>query len=51
MPACALKHALMEARGAFMAVLDKLTLADVIQRSSPSLPSYFLTKPLVRAAR
>jgi Rrf2 family nitric oxide-sensitive transcriptional repressor len=51
MPACALKHALMEARDAFLAVLDKLTLADVIQRSSPVLPSFFLTKPLVRAAR
>jgi Rrf2 family nitric oxide-sensitive transcriptional repressor len=52
MPACGLKHALVEARDAFLAVLDKLTLADVIQRSSPALPSFFLlTKPLDRAAR
>lgn len=51
MPACALKHVLVEARDAFLAVLDKYSLAEVIQRSSPDLPSYFLTKPLVRAAR
>ena len=52
MPACALKDALMEAREAFMDVLDKLTLADVIKRSSPNLSAFFLpVKSLVRAAR
>jgi Rrf2 family nitric oxide-sensitive transcriptional repressor len=51
MPACALKHILVEARDAFLAVLDRLTLEDVIQRSSPLLPSYFHPKSLVRAAR
>ncbi|MCK6586224.1 MAG: Rrf2 family transcriptional regulator [Polyangiaceae bacterium] len=51
LPACALKSVLEEARDAFLAVLDKLTLADVIRQSSPNLPAFFLTKSLVRTAR
>lgn len=30
-PACRLSHVLVEARGAFLAVLDRYTLADLIQ--------------------
>lgn len=51
LPACALKGVLEDALNAFLEVLDKYTLADVIQRSSPNLPAFFLTKPLVRTAR
>jgi Rrf2 family transcriptional regulator, nitric oxide-sensitive transcriptional repressor len=51
LPVCGLKHALMDERDAFLSVLDKLTLADVVRRSGPDLKAYFLTKPLVRAAR
>jgi Rrf2 family transcriptional regulator, nitric oxide-sensitive transcriptional repressor len=50
-PACGLKHALMDARDAFLHVLDKLTLADVVRTSGDDIREYFLTKPLVRSAR
>jgi Rrf2 family nitric oxide-sensitive transcriptional repressor len=41
-PACALSTALREALDAFFARLDRVTLAEVVRRSGPSLPSYFL---------
>ncbi|MDY7232361.1 RrF2 family transcriptional regulator [Hyalangium rubrum] len=41
-PACGLKGVLYEAREAFLAVLDKYTLADVIQRSRKDLADFFL---------
>lgn len=51
MPVCGLRSALMDAASAFLAVLDKLTLADVIESNGNEFKSYFLTKPLVRASR
>lgn len=48
LPACGLRGALQEALDAFMAVLDKYTLADVMESNGDDLASYFLTKPLVR---
>jgi Rrf2 family transcriptional regulator, nitric oxide-sensitive transcriptional repressor len=50
-PACGLKHALMDAQDAFLDVLDKLTLADVVRTSDAGIKDYFLTKPLSRKAR
>ncbi|MBN1210588.1 MAG: Rrf2 family transcriptional regulator [Myxococcaceae bacterium] len=47
-PACGLKGVLFEARAAFLAVLDKYTLADVARRSPKELPDFFLP---VSAAR
>ena len=41
-PACGLKGVLFEAREAFLAVLDKYTLADLIQRSRSNLLTLFL---------
>ena len=41
-PACSLKGMLYEAREAFLAVLDKYTLADVLNRSRPDLARLFL---------
>ena len=41
-PACGLKGVLFEAREAFLAVLDKYTLADLTKRSRPDLLSLFL---------
>jgi Rrf2 family nitric oxide-sensitive transcriptional repressor len=32
---CALRHVLSEARDAFLAVLDRCSLADLIQRGAP----------------
>ena len=36
-PLCALKHALAEARAAFLATLDGYTLADVVKQPAPLL--------------
>lgn len=41
-PACGLKGMLFEARDAFLAVLDKYTLADVTKRSRKDLTDFFL---------
>lgn len=41
-PACSLKGMLYEAREAFLAVLDKYTVADVLSRSRPELSRLFL---------
>lgn len=41
-PACSLKSVLAEARDAFLAVLDKYTLADLLERSRTDLADYFL---------
>ncbi len=41
-PACALGEALRQALEAFLARLDRVTVADMIRRSGPSLPSHFL---------
>jgi len=46
-PACGLKGVLYEARAAFLAVLDKYTLADVMKRSRRDLTDLFL--PVVAA--
>lgn len=51
LPACALKDALWEARDAFLAVLEKLSLEDVVRRSDRGIRDYFLTEPLVRTRR
>lgn len=41
-PACGLKGVLYEAREAFLSVLEKYTLADVLSRSAPGLAELFL---------
>jgi Rrf2 family nitric oxide-sensitive transcriptional repressor len=41
-PACGLKGVLAEAREAFLASLDKYTLADLVRRSKPDLTAHFL---------
>lgn len=41
-PACGLKGVLGEAREAFLAVLDRYTLADLMDRSRPDLADFFL---------
>jgi Rrf2 family nitric oxide-sensitive transcriptional repressor len=41
-PACGLKGMLLEARDAFLAVLDRYTLADVTKRSRKDLTDFFL---------
>nr|WP_286202740.1 Rrf2 family transcriptional regulator [Comamonas sp. JC664] len=41
-PACGLKGVLAEAREAFLSVLDRYTLADLLDRSRPNLADYFL---------
>jgi Rrf2 family transcriptional regulator, nitric oxide-sensitive transcriptional repressor len=41
-PACGLIGVLVEARDAFLAVLDKYTLADVLKRSRKDLTDFFL---------
>jgi Rrf2 family nitric oxide-sensitive transcriptional repressor len=41
-PACGLKGVLAEAREAFLSILDRYTLADLVGRSRPDLAAYFL---------
>ncbi len=41
-PACSLKGMLYEAREAFLAVLDRYTLQDMLSRSRPNLTQLFL---------
>ena len=41
-PACGLKGVLFEAREAFLAVLDKYTVADGVKRSRKDLKDFFL---------
>jgi Rrf2 family nitric oxide-sensitive transcriptional repressor len=48
-PACGLKGVLSEAREAFLAALDRYTLADLVKRSRKDLKDLFL--PVVAAAR
>ncbi len=48
-PACGLKGVLYEAREAFLAVLDKYTLADVMKRSRRDLTDLFLPTAAARA--
>lgn len=40
-PACGLKGVLFEAQAAFLAVLDKYTLADITKRSRKDLADFF----------
>ncbi len=40
--ACGLKGMLVDAREAFLSVLDRYTLADVLKRSQPQLQDFFL---------
>jgi Rrf2 family nitric oxide-sensitive transcriptional repressor len=47
-PACGLKGVLYEAREAFLAVLDKYTLADVMKRSRRDLADFFLPAAAAR---
>jgi Rrf2 family nitric oxide-sensitive transcriptional repressor len=47
-PACGLKGVLYEAREAFLAVLDKYTLADVMKRSRRDLTDFFLPAAAAR---
>jgi len=49
-PACGLKGVLYEAREAFLAVLDKYTLADVMKRSRRDLTDLFLPTLATRGA-
>lgn len=49
-PACGLKGVLFEAREAFLGVLDKYTLADVLQRSRKDLSDFFLPLTAARGA-
>jgi len=49
-PACGLKGVLYEAREAFLAVLDKYTLADVMKRSRRDLADLFLPAVAARGA-
>ena len=49
-PACGLKGVLYEAREAFLAVLDKYTLADVMKRSRRDLTDLFLPVAAARGA-
>ncbi|QSQ22242.1 Rrf2 family transcriptional regulator [Pyxidicoccus parkwayensis] len=44
-PACGLKGVLVEAREAFLSVLDRYTLADLLERSRPDLGDFFLPSP------
>lgn len=48
-PACGLKGILYEAREAFLAALDKYTLADVGKRSRKDLANFFLPVSAARA--
>ncbi|MFL5350102.1 MAG: RrF2 family transcriptional regulator [Hyalangium sp.] len=41
-PACGLRGVLFEAREAFLAVLDKYTVADLVKRSRKDLRDFFL---------
>lgn len=41
-PACGLKGMLFEAREAFLSVLDKYTVADLVKRSRKDLTDFFL---------
>ncbi len=49
-PACGLKGVLYEAREAFLGVLDKYTLADVMKRSRRNLTDLFLPTAAARGA-
>jgi Rrf2 family nitric oxide-sensitive transcriptional repressor len=49
-PACGLIGVLVEARDAFLAVLDKYTLADVLKRSRKNLTDFFLPTDSARAS-
>lgn len=49
-PACGLKGVLYEAREAFLGVLDKYTLADVMKRSRKDLVDLFLPTVAARGA-
>lgn len=48
-PACGLMGVLHEAREAFLGVLDKYTLADVLQRSRKDLTDFFLPHAAARS--
>jgi Rrf2 family transcriptional regulator, nitric oxide-sensitive transcriptional repressor len=41
-PRCALSSIISDALGAFLGILDRSTVADVLKRSGPTLPSYFI---------
>jgi Rrf2 family transcriptional regulator, nitric oxide-sensitive transcriptional repressor len=41
-PRCALSSMIGDALGAFLGILDRHTVADVLKRSGPTLPSYFI---------
>jgi Rrf2 family transcriptional regulator, nitric oxide-sensitive transcriptional repressor len=47
-PACGLKGVLYEAREAFLAVLGKYTVADVVKRSRKDLTDFFLPAAAAR---
>jgi Rrf2 family nitric oxide-sensitive transcriptional repressor len=47
-PACGLQGVLIEARDAFLSVLDKYTLADVMKRSRRDLADFFLPAAAAR---
>jgi Rrf2 family nitric oxide-sensitive transcriptional repressor len=49
-PACALTGVLQEALGAFMAVLDRHTIADLMTNRSEALRNLFTPAPLVSEA-
>jgi Rrf2 family nitric oxide-sensitive transcriptional repressor len=48
-PACGLRGMLVEARDAFLAVLDRYTVADVAKRSRKDLTAFFLPLSTARS--